>query len=116
MGEHFSNHTVLNLITKGFLNTSVQTNGIIDVNMRYEIIDPDGSIIGSGAGFPTFEKIKKQKINPEEINLIKIYVNWSKQSEKWKKIQVSKINKQINVEILKMKQNKKHINVEIIEN
>jgi len=117
------NHIATNLVTKGLLNMSNITKGMIIIG--YEIIFKKGSG-GSGdyAGTdPTvpfrtirndkelFDQIKKHD-NIEDIDIIKVKINWKKKYKGDKSIDAKLIKSHIEAEILK--ETGKNITVEII--
>lgn len=105
------NHLSENLISKGMLGpSSLITKGVLETCARYEIVGP-GGVIGSGAGFPTSGVFKKHDIRPEEVDYIKVYIDWSKQPQKWKKVYAKRIKKSIKAEF--MESIKKHITIKI---
>jgi len=96
-----TNHIALNLVTKGLLNISDITKGMI---IFIQIVTPTkkGSRGGSGdyayeLDSPLFKKIEEL----DNINFIKVYVDWNKSINKNKKIEAKLIKKYIEAEILK---------------
>lgn len=95
------NHITTNLITKGLLNISNITKGFILVN--YEIVFKKKG--GSSVYIPLhyekdtlFNEIRKHK--EDDIDLIKVHVNWNMNTKNNETIKVELIKKQIEAEIL----------------
>ena len=113
------NHFTKNLITKGWLNISVLTKGFILPIFKYIIIKKKGGGGGwvAGEGIGNFrhdveEIFKKQ----EEIDVIKVYINWNKDITKYsKKIYVKLIKKKIKAELIEHTNEKHNIKVEFIK-
>lgn len=109
-----SNHIALNLVTKGLLNISNLTKGIISL---IEIVTPRRKASGgSGAyaydheyGPNLFKKIKEEE---DDISVINVHVDWEKAKNENIKIEVKLLKAYIEAEILK--ETGKNLNVEII--
>lgn len=106
------NHIATNLITKGLLNMSNITKGLI--SFTYEIVFKKNG----GSGVPLhynreslYHEIKQHK--EDDIELIKVYISSSSSSKNFKKIDVQFLKKSIEVELLQ--ETNKKINVQIIE-
>lgn len=112
------NHFTKNIITKGWLNISALYKGFVLPFFKYEIISKKGGspyIISSGYREENLYR-DLTKIKEDEIDIIKVYVNWDKDSQKYnKKIFAKLIKKKIEVELLEKKFSKFNIKVEIIE-
>lgn len=121
------NHLAINLVTKGLLNISNMTKGMVVIG--YEIIKKRKSGGGSGAyaGItlpygkthyePTFKDpkdfYKDIKEIDDDVDLIEVYVKWDKQiNTKDKKIEVEMIQRKIEAIILQ--ETNKNIKVQII--
>lgn len=110
-----SNHISLNLVTKGLLNISNITKGMITF---VTIITPKKrSGGGSGGNYaykgpydvPIFKKIEEI----DDISVIQVHIDWNKLPKNInKKLEVKLLKKQITAEILK--ETGKNINVEIV--
>jgi len=115
------NHFSKNLITKGWLNISAITKGFILPFFSYEIRKKGGGSPILGTGYQDlqrdlFQNIQK-KDEKDEIESIRIYVDWNKNVNKYgKEIYVELIKKNIEVQLLKDTKHKYKITVEIIPN
>ena len=113
-----SNHVALNLVTKGLLNISNITKGIVYQLVLKKVKKRRG---GSSPDVqkpplyyerePLFTEIKKH--DEEDIELIKVYVDWDKRSKTFKKIEAKLIEKYVKAEILK--ETSKNIRIEILK-
>lgn len=108
-----SNHVSLNLVTKGLLNISNITKGMITF---VGIVTPKRKSSGSGDYAyrgdydPSFFKKIKEV---EDISVIKVFIDWNKiPKDTNKKIEVELLKKQIKAEILK--ETGKKLKVQII--
>ena len=116
-----SNHLSLNLVTKGLLNISNITKGMII--LQYQVIFKKKKHGGGGTGDglykpplyydskePLFREIKEEY---NDIDVIKVYVDWNKyNSKEYIKIEAVKLKNQMEAEILN--ETGKYIKVEII--
>jgi hypothetical protein len=113
------NHFATNLVTKGLLNISNITKGMILIS--YEIVFKKR---GGGGGWTPkqvplhyskdslYDELRKH--DEDDIDYIKVYVDWSDHSLKgFKKIEVKLIKAYIEAEILK--ETTKKITVQIIK-
>jgi len=109
------NHFTKNLITKGWLNISVLFKGFILPYFRYEIRKRGGGSLASGYKEENLIRdLKKLKI--DEVDVIKVYINWDKKIKKYdKKIYVELIKNKIGVKLLENKLSKFKIDVKIIK-
>ena len=110
------NHITTNLVTKGLLNISKITNGMIQ--LKYQIIlkkrgGSSANVVKSYDNDDSFyEELRTH--NEKDIDCIKVYVDWKGASLKaFKKIEVKLLKEHIEAEIL-LKTNKK-FTVEIIK-
>jgi len=112
------NHIATNLITKGLLNNSILTKGLIQ--FKYQIIfKRKGG--GSSADTPPIYYNRNESLYDElrkhqeiDIDCIKVYVDWKGASLKaFKKVEAKIIKEYIEAELL-LETNKK-FNVEIIK-
>jgi len=111
------NHITTNLVTKGLLNISNITKGMIQIT--YEIVfrkRGGGGEYGPRVPFHNdreslYDELRRHQ--EEDIELIKVYVNWNDHSLKgFKKIEVKLLKAHIEAEILQ--ETFKKVNVEII--
>jgi len=110
------NHITTNLVTKGLLNISNITKGMIQI--KYQIIfrkrgGSSANVVHSYDNDEAFyDELRKHK--EEEIDYIKVFVDWKGAKLKaFKKIEVKLLKEHIEAEIL-LKTNKK-FTVEIIK-
>ena len=110
-----SNHIALNLVTKGLLNISNVTKGMITF---VTIVTPRKKGKGGSGGnyvykgeydTPFFKKIEEV----EDISIIQVHIDWDKMPKDVnKKVEVKLLKKYIKAEILK--ETGKNLNVKII--
>lgn len=113
------NHFAKNIITKGWLNISALYKGFVLPFFKYEIIRKRGGssphVLSSGYKEENLYN-DLRNVKEDEIDVIKVYVNWDKNIKKYdKKIYAELIKKKIEVELLEKNFPKFNINVEIIE-
>jgi len=97
------NHMAINMVTKGLLNISNITKGVILV---YEIVSKrkkGGSSSEPEIGFYNndeefFKEIRKRNI--EEIDVIKVKIDWKKTKKISREIEAILLKKHIEAEIL----------------
>ena len=126
-----SNHVALNIVTKGLLNISNITKGIVyqlvlksqkrrhggsgkeypDYNSDPEFYDKNQQIPLYYEKEPLYNEINKYE--EEDIELIKVYVDWDKRGKAFKKIEAKLIEKYVKAEILK--ETSKNIKIEILK-
>jgi len=110
------NHIAVNLVTKGLLNISNITKGMLLVN--YVIIFKRR---GGGGGYANpplhydndealFKKIREQ--NEDEIDSIKVYVDWQRVGRGFRKVEANLIKHRIEAQILN--ETGKNITVEVV--
>ena len=113
------NHISINLVTKGLLNISNITKGMILIS-GYEIV-----LRRRGGSPPHVPRVplhydEKEKLfyeinqyEQEDIELIKVYVNWQESPTKgYKKMEAQLLKAHIEAEILQ--ETNKHVQVQII--
>jgi hypothetical protein len=118
-----TNHLATNLVTKGLLNISNITKGMII--LQFEVVFKKrhgGGMAGDGVSIqkpPLYYDSKETlfrelpKLIEEDIDVIKVYVNWNKSSYKGsKKFEAKLMKTQIEAEILN--ETGKSITVEIL--
>jgi len=109
-----TNNTTLNLVTKGLLNISNITKGMI---LGYTIIQKKG---GGGSQTPPIYKIYNdeqfindiRKIKEEDISVINIKVDWKKTKKNQFKIEAKLLKKKI--EAVLLEKTGKKIKIELI--
>jgi len=110
------NHFVKNIITKGWLNISAITKGFILPFFKYVIVTKKSG--GSSAYAyeeEDFYKRLREAQKQDDIELIKVYVDWSKKSTKQDKhIYAELIKKTIEAKLIKNDFKDILIDVEII--
>jgi len=110
----FSNHIAKEILTKGLLGqSSLVTKGILSILIAYELVNSGGEIVGSGIGFPLPSQWSKEKIQSLDVKTIKVYIDWRKKPQFWKKIKVEKIKKNIEVLFLERIEMKNEIRIEV---
>lgn len=111
------NHITTNLVTKGLLNISNITKGMIEI--KYEIVfRKRGGGAQKAPGIPLhydkeslYDEIRRH--DEEDIECIKVYVDWEGSPRKGnKKIKAELLKTFIEAEILE--KTSKHISVQII--
>lgn len=117
-----TNHNALNLVTKGLLNISSITKGVV-----YQIVFKNKKIRGGGSAYEEilpplyYEKQNLyneiHKLEEDDIKIIKVHVDWDKHGKVFKtldekRIEVKLIKKHIKAEILK--ETNKNIKIELI--
>lgn len=109
------NHIVTNLVTKGLLNISNITKGMLTIS--YEIVfrkrggGPQREVPLHYDRESLFDEIRRH--DEDDIDLIKVYVDWNKNVIKgMKKIEVKLLKMQIEAEIFD--KTSKKITVQII--
>ena len=114
------NHFVKNILTKGWLNISAMTKGFILPFFKYEIIrkrgggDTEGSKLASGYREENLIR-DLRSLEEDDIEVIKVYVNWDKNAQKYdKKIYVELIKKKIEVKLVEQNLSKIRIDVELV--
>ena len=98
------------------MNISALTKGFILPTFEYEIITKKKGGGSSGTGVVGLKgDLKKYK--PEDIDVIKIYVDWDKKKYKHrdKEIYAELIEKKISVELLGESNEKLNISVELLD-
>jgi hypothetical protein len=110
-----SNHISVDIVTKGMLDTSIITKGIL-IPFVYEIITPTVRRRGGGMYYgemvDNIKKDIKEIVEKDDGDYIKIYVNWDKKIDKNKKIQVKLLKKEIMAVIEKNEGKKINIKIE----
>lgn len=116
-----SNHIATNLVTKGLLNISDITKGMISIT-GYQIVTKrrgGGSSYDDVENYPIFKKIndKKELFNEiknqvDEIDYIKVEVDWFREHKYPTLIEVKLIKSFIEAEILN--ETGKNIRVELL--
>lgn len=110
------NHFAKNLITKGWLNISALTKGFILPFFRYTIYKKGGGAYDGSGYYELQRDLAIAKNKKEEIEGIKVYVDWNKHVHKYgKEIYAELIIKKIEAELLKQTKEKYKITVEIIQ-
>ena len=112
------NHIALNMVTKGLLNISNITKGVI---LTYEIVykkkKGGSSVDPTARGYYNnkeeeefFNNIKKRK--SDEIDVIKVKIDWNKTKKSDRKIEAVLLKKHIEAELLN--KTGKNLKVEIV--
>ena len=109
------NHIALNMVTKGLLNISNITKGVI---LIYEIVSKrkkGGSSAEPERGFYNndeefFNEIRK--LNADQVDVIKVKIDWKKTKKISRKIEAVLLKKHIEAEILN--KTGKNLKVEIV--
>lgn len=114
-----SNHNAINIVTKGLLNISNITKGLV-----YKLVIKKTKKRHGGSSADTIQKpplfYEREPLyneinnyNEEDIELIKVYVDWNKRGKAFKKIEAKLIEKYVKAEILK--ETSKNIKIEILK-
>jgi hypothetical protein len=114
-----SNHNALNIVTKGLVNISNITMGLVYQLVLKKTKRKHG---GSSADTlkvpplyyerePLYNEINKYQ--EDDIELIKVYVDWDKRGKVFKKIEAKLIEKHIRAEILN--ETSKNIKIELLK-
>lgn len=111
------NHIATNLVTKGLLNISNITKGMILVGYEIVFKKRGGSSADVKKTIPLhyereslYNEIKRH--DEEDIELIKVYVDWNKNGKGFRKIEAKLLRSQIEAEILN--ETRKKIKVQIL--
>lgn len=116
-----SNHICTNIITKGWLNISAITKGMILPSFQYiihkkrkgggilapEVLRDDRYLI---------DDLKKIKEQGEEVDYIEVFVNWNHQPFKWgKHVYAELVRKKIEAELITKLDEKYIIKVQLLD-
>lgn len=111
------NHITKNLITKGWLNISSINKGFILPGFKYEITKKSGGSPLYGNGYYELERDLFKIKNKDDIQSIKVYVDWNKKVSRFGKIVYADlIKKNIEAKLLENTNNRYIILVEIEKN
>lgn len=109
-----TNHIAREMMSKGILGqSSLITKGILSILIAYELVNGDGEVVGGAAGFPLAADWPKKKLKELDVKVIRVYVDWSKQPQHWKKIYAEIVRKKIEVEFLKSVKMTKEMKIEV---
>lgn len=108
-----SNHQTINLLTNGFLDTSLLVRGFVIPYFQYEIIGKRHRRGGGGTMGTLYGDI--DKFGVEEIDVIRVHVKWNKQVNRDKRIYAELIEKKIEAELIERYSKKISIDVDLID-
>ena len=118
------NHLASNIITKGWMNISALTKGIILPTCKYIIRKRKGGLAGNDGWIDTrkrdeqhlIDDLRKIRENGEEIESITVFVNWDHQADKYgKTVYAQLIQKKIEAKLLYNDLDSHTIKVELIQ-
>ena len=108
-----SNHQTINLLTNGFLDTSILVRGFVIPVFRYEIIGKRHRRGGFGGVGDLYGDINKFGI--DEVDTIKVYVKWDKKVNRNKQIYAEIVEKKLEVQLIEKYNKKINIDVELLD-
>jgi hypothetical protein len=112
-----TNHLAKDLVTKGFLDISILTKGFV-LPFSYEIVTKKKRKRGGGSGVKVYDDLKRdlQEFQQEDVEYIKVYVDWYKQVKRNKKVYATLVERKVEAVLYEVyKENKIPIKIEIVD-